>query len=608
MGIKSYILVALFVLSYCFSSVAQIDEQVYTIKGKKYYLHTVEAGNTLYGISKKYSVEIEDIISANKGVENGLAIGEKIQIPVEMVRKQAIRVVPPRVENDYIYHTVARGETMYFLSKRYKVPIKELRKLNPETKSGLRAGQVLKIEIAKVKPEIAVAKIVANKGNFMVHEVKPKETLYSISRKYGVAIDSLKLANAGLKNELKIGQVLRIPKKKEVKEIAMDRPRTAMQGQVVVDSVVIKEKYNVCLMLPLFLDENDTLEVNAKPHDPPEIYPMSVFSLEFMHGVELALEELRQKGLSINFHVYDTKADEMVVRQLLSDPKMKDMNLFIGPFNHRNVDLVADFAIRQGVHVVCAVDQSNKVLLSNPNVSKVESSNTTQVEKLAAFVAERHHKDNVIMIDSQEMRDDPLERTFQEHYRRAVRRYPSRRSDAAQTSIIENYTVNELMEKMDKNSINVLVMPSANKSAVSDFMTRVHGLQKKGYIIDVFGIQKWLSFDNIEVDYKHDVNLHVTSGHHINYESEAMRDFLQAYRTEFFTDPGRYAMMGYDIGSYYLGGLHQFGIDFPKYFDAIQHRPVHLGFDHQVTGVESGFENRNVYILRYEDYNVVMAD
>ena len=63
------LLIVSFSLFIATASVAQIDEKVYTINGEKYYLHTVERGHTLYGISKKYSVEIQDLIDANPGVE-----------------------------------------------------------------------------------------------------------------------------------------------------------------------------------------------------------------------------------------------------------------------------------------------------------------------------------------------------------------------------------------------------------------------------------------------------------------------------------------------------------------------------------------------------------
>ena len=525
-----------------------------------------------------------------------------------MVRKKAIRVVPPRLEDGYLYHTVAKGETKYFLSKRYKTDIATLEKLNPEITRGLRVGQVLRIDITQARTDSKVANLPPKSDGLMRHEVKPKETLYSLSQLYKVAIDSIRAVNPGMEYELKIGQIIKIPKPIMVAAVKVDEPPRVLKGQTFVDTLPVKDRYNVAMLLPLFLDENDTMETKMKPSDPPSIYRPSIYSLEFMHGFKIALEEQRQRGLSVNLHVFDTNNDSMQVRFILGSPRMKDMHLFVGPFNHRNVNLVAKHAVERGVHVVCPVDQSNKVLLSNPNVSKVESSNVTQVEKLANYVARKHHRDNVVMIDSKNMRDDLLERIFRNRYNSSLKRLPGARRDSLKVATMEKYTVKDLTAKLDMNKVNVLVMPSGDKSLISDLLTRVHGLSRKTYLFQVYGIQKWLSLDNIEPSYKHDLNLHVTSGHFVDYESMKIREFLGKYRAEYNTDPGRYAILGYDVGSYYLTGLREYGTDFPDNFEDIKANLLHMRFNHQDMGPESGYENKNVYILHYEDFRILSSN
>ena len=52
------------------------------IDGKKYYVHIVQSGNTLWGIHKVYGASVEDIVKANPEIKNGLNEGQKIVIPV----------------------------------------------------------------------------------------------------------------------------------------------------------------------------------------------------------------------------------------------------------------------------------------------------------------------------------------------------------------------------------------------------------------------------------------------------------------------------------------------------------------------------------------------
>lgn len=106
-------------------------------------------------------------------------------------------------------HTVKSQETKYGISKLYGVSIEELEKLNPDIKSGLKLGTVLVIPDTK-----AVNK---SKGepqrNFIIHTVGKGETLYALAKQYGVQIEDIKSANDGLKDGLKEGSKLSIPRR-----------------------------------------------------------------------------------------------------------------------------------------------------------------------------------------------------------------------------------------------------------------------------------------------------------------------------------------------------------------------------------------------------------
>ena len=65
------------------------------IEGKTYYLHKIEKGNTLYSLSKMYSVKIKDLIAENPQLEEGLKIGQVIRIPVKKVDSKAAANNPP---------------------------------------------------------------------------------------------------------------------------------------------------------------------------------------------------------------------------------------------------------------------------------------------------------------------------------------------------------------------------------------------------------------------------------------------------------------------------------------------------------------------------------
>ncbi|MGO4772020.1 LysM peptidoglycan-binding domain-containing protein [Flavobacterium sp. W22_SRS_FK3] len=101
-----------------------------------------------------------------------------------------------------IEHKIQKGETAYFIAQKYKVSINEIYKLNPESQSGIKDSQILKIPVhVAEKPN----------QNQKKHIVGAKETLFGLSKQYGISVEALQNANPILDNGLQIGQELVIP-------------------------------------------------------------------------------------------------------------------------------------------------------------------------------------------------------------------------------------------------------------------------------------------------------------------------------------------------------------------------------------------------------------
>ncbi len=127
-------------------------------------------------------------------------------------------------------HTVEAKETIYGISKKYKVSQEALQKANPFLKErSLQIGDVLVIpgksdgSIKPVITEVNTNSPVPNTNeviipkedeNFIYYEVKAKQTIYSLTKEYGISEDALKSLNPQLEQGLKAGDIIRIPKKK----------------------------------------------------------------------------------------------------------------------------------------------------------------------------------------------------------------------------------------------------------------------------------------------------------------------------------------------------------------------------------------------------------
>jgi LysM repeat protein/ABC-type branched-subunit amino acid transport system substrate-binding protein len=121
-----------------------------TIAGKKYFIHNVQKGQTLYGIAKAYSMEVNELVVQNPDAIDGIKPGQELKIPVD---RPKVEVKAP--SGDTIYHKVETGQTLYSLSKQYSLSIDAIIAANPGTASGVKVGQIIKIPKPGTKSTIA---------------------------------------------------------------------------------------------------------------------------------------------------------------------------------------------------------------------------------------------------------------------------------------------------------------------------------------------------------------------------------------------------------------------------------------------------------------------
>lgn len=171
-------------------------------------VHKVEKGETLYTISKLHNVPMEDLVAWNHlDVDAPLALGQELNLTGAKKTAHSVPTIAskPAAEKGAIAstteHTVAPGETLYSISRKYKISLTDLQNWNNLGASGaISPGQKLAItapaqaSAAEAQPEkvASVAPAASKKATGVVmHKVAPGESMYLISRKYGVTIKEI---------------------------------------------------------------------------------------------------------------------------------------------------------------------------------------------------------------------------------------------------------------------------------------------------------------------------------------------------------------------------------------------------------------------------------
>lgn len=188
--------------------------------GMKFIIHRVEVKETLFAISQKYNVKIQELVKHNPNAEAGLSIHQEVLVPYFEPDSD----LGQKFNGRETFHVIAPGETLYSLSKKYDVPIDSLKKYNKLTSSSLNLGDSL---IVGYKTPGNTATIVdtpqtepiKSASDHPFHIVAASETLYSISKKYDISTEDLKKLNQLNSNELSIGQKLIISTELQDEEV-----------------------------------------------------------------------------------------------------------------------------------------------------------------------------------------------------------------------------------------------------------------------------------------------------------------------------------------------------------------------------------------------------
>lgn len=576
------------------------------VNGDNYYVYSVEPGNTLFAISRLFSVDTSDLIKANPEAEKGLDIGQEILVPIKKINKKTARRTDIEIAGEYILHTAQRKETLFSIAAKYGVSVNKLIELNPEYEEILGTGDVVKIPSDRSTFTKQAFLEPARNDTFMVHQVQAGETVYSLAKRYGITTDSLSRANDNLDSKIKIGQWIVIPKYNPSYIERMTELQLAADSSALRYTGGAKASYNIGLMLPFELSRNDSLERSLMSKK--ELYVLTEIALDYYRGVLIALDSLEKIGFNAKVYVYDIGDDVVAAKELMARPEAKNLDLIFGPMHKASLAVVSDLSKKNKTFLVSPNSFSNQVFQDNPFLLRAQASRETLLRYLGNYVAIQHPHDNVIMINSDNPRDYAYRKLFKENYNNALGSFPNQWSDSLRTA--GKSITDPGNGWLRKDAKNILVVPSKELAFVSDFMTRLSRLDKEEYDIQVYGLENWIKYDNIESAYKNRFNLRLAITNYVDYKNEITLDFLRKYRNEFKMEPTShgYGYAGYDLMMFFGSVLMEYGLSFPLEFGDYEMRGVNSGyrFGKSTTGQE--FENKSVYIIEYNDFEIKLVN
>ncbi|MEB3800543.1 LysM peptidoglycan-binding domain-containing protein [Flavobacterium columnare] len=605
--------------------------------------HKVVKGESISQIAQKYGVPASEVYDLNPDARAKITENTILIIPVkkkkETVKKEDLKI---------INHTVAEGETLFSIAKKYQVTLGEIEKLNPSVVKGLKMDEVLKIPV-KSEFKTIPKKTTPQQKIPIEHTVEAKETKFGIAKQYGITVEELETKNPDIVGkELIIGQSLLIRGNKSKETI---KPK-AEEGSQTKKTEILKGGG-----MTHIVKSQETLYALANQFS---------CSQEELIALNPELKEGLKEGMILKipaiFKRKELKKEIIDLSKYISMGTSKKMALLL-PFNIAKLDqdtinstksrLKKDKFLNMTLDfysgALMAIDSINK-LGAKVDVTILDSDETRSSSNVSALVNEYELKSYDAIIGPFYQNNveklaamlekvpviSPLSKDYDKKYPNLYQATPlpddikkamfefmrskngniiaivDPKKQSAKQYIQENcrearfvnvsdsgvLDVSSLKALLVTGKTNYVVMETEKTNLILSITTNLLALQKQFDVkLVILGENEALDFEEIQMKRLTKLKMHYPSQHRVNTSKE-YQNFENQYRRKNKTNPNTFAIRGFDV-------------TFDTLLRLIQEKPfadtandnsteqAESRFDYQ-PNQEGGFYNKGIYILYYD--------
>ncbi|MEG1622218.1 MAG: LysM peptidoglycan-binding domain-containing protein [Alistipes sp.] len=523
------------------------SQTIVYINGAKYYLHTIRQGETVYGLSKIYGVSEAAILQHNSSAAEGLKVDSTLKIPCEATVKTA-----PESENKlrktFEIHEVVAGETLYSISRRYEISVATIREdnvnLDPINLSIgervlIRKKAIGKSDETQTKAEWNSYKDHLNsvaESGVTYHIVQPKETIYALSRQYGMTEAELLEMNP-LTGGLRAGTIIKIrDHKTPIMEAQLTAPTMEVipiQEPVPVPKIQFRtlapsQTLRVALLLPL---SSDTIARNS--------------FIEFYQGFLLGLEDVKHRGISVRVNLFNTGRQMEKVEQIVHQEAFRSAQLIVGPVYEEMLKPVLDYAEEAEIPVVSPL-------------ANLTETNSEVLFQMAPQADRKYDKIKELFNDGSHItliRSTSVDAEWEKEILALL-------ADKEYTTY--NYTgVDDLTTLLRQNESNLFIVLADREGSVDRVLVSLAStftnLTDRGVVVPPFtvlGNARWNHFNSLDRTTFFKDQVVLISTYHAKRDADVIRHFDSRYIRAFGEIPSLYSYRGFDAAVIFCPGMY----------------------------------------------------
>jgi hypothetical protein len=264
--------------------------------------------------------------------------------------------------------------------------------------------------------------------------------------------------------------------------------------------------------------------------------------------------------------------------------------------------MVADQCKSLNKPVVSPFTQQNKILFENQHASKTTPSNVTLIESLAEFIIDSMERANVIVINSGKSKEQTLVKAFKSKYNEFLKDKKRPISD----TVLEIKSISFEKVNFSASRKNYFIIISEDELYLTDLLTRLsRSISDKNDNNIAIGLKKWNELENLDADYLNRLHFIFPSPNYIDITNPEISKAIEYYQKIYATDPSDYYFQGIDIGLFYAKQLKTYGKGFYQYLNRIEEKGLTMDFHFFRPSSKTGFDNKSLKLIQYQDYKFV---
>ncbi|MCM1332836.1 MAG: LysM peptidoglycan-binding domain-containing protein [Bacteroides sp.] len=492
----------------------------------------------------------------------------------------------------YYFREVKPKETIYGLCRELGMSKDEIVRHNPSVGDGLKAGMTLYFPVSEygVEEKKKPATVFVSETPKVIttadaHLVEKGETIYGISRHYGISEEELIAANPQIASGLKTGILLNIP--------SANTSATAASAQTVPAPVATPVPQEQSAPVPqepeirngIFISDSNTqtpeatetentdaeeaTEEDADADSPVKIAVILPFMLnesnqdkqtqlytEFFKGMLLAADSLKNNKTEIIIDAYDSANSIDTVRNIISRPEFAGTDIIIVPDNDQQLSMLASYADTTSATILNIFAVKNTDYVNNPRIMQANIPHSQMYQQAVKSFIEEFDGYTPVILSSEEGKHD------KEEFVNLLKYSLNKTGKNFETINYSGYLKSSDLSSLKSDGHYVFVPVSGSVSEFNHVISALKNYRESSTdfnSIRLFGYPEWITFRGDALENLHTMNATVYS-RFFNDESDSRSKRINEKYTSVYGSPMMAAVpvqgiLGFDTGFFLLSAI-----------------------------------------------------